>query len=230
MKRYNYKNCYYVYIYCDPRKVGLFRYGYLGIVSFKCEPFYVGKGKGDRYLQHRRKSHQICDTNTLKVRKINNITEAGLEPIIIVFSEFTEQQAFIAEKEFIKDIGRMQLKNGPLTNMTDGGEVSTTGYKHTDATKKIMSEKREKYKRCKTDEEIEYLKNHLQNLGEKNVCSKWKFLIYDLEHNLIETSYSPTLIVEKYGFSTKSLVYKVANRNLPCKGIYIEKILKDEVK
>ncbi len=41
-------NNFYVYIYLDPRKPGNFVYGDF---LFKFEPFYDGKGKGDRITE-----------------------------------------------------------------------------------------------------------------------------------------------------------------------------------
>ncbi len=53
---------YYVYLYVDPRTN---------------EPFYVGKGQGDRALAH------LCDTSeSLKVARIKEIQALGLEPQI----------------------------------------------------------------------------------------------------------------------------------------------------
>uniref|UniRef100_UPI0037511A01 LEM-3-like GIY-YIG domain-containing protein n=1 Tax=Acinetobacter sp. TaxID=472 RepID=UPI0037511A01 len=44
---------YYVYIFLDPRKSGYFSYGDL---NFVFEPFYVGKGKDNRFKRHLNKS------------------------------------------------------------------------------------------------------------------------------------------------------------------------------
>jgi len=46
---------FYVYIYLDPQKPGNFSYG---PYHFDFEPFYVGKGFGDRYLKHLTKCKQ----------------------------------------------------------------------------------------------------------------------------------------------------------------------------
>jgi hypothetical protein len=43
------KNIYYVYVYLDPRKFGVFEYGSL---KFDYEPFYVGKGTNKRMYAH----------------------------------------------------------------------------------------------------------------------------------------------------------------------------------
>ena len=109
---------YYTYVYLDPRKVGHYVYG---DYEFNNEPFYIGKGCGDRFKEHLRESSLKIKSH--KNRKINKILSMGLEPIIIIVSEnIFESDAFELEKKLIKIIGRYDLKNGPLTNITDGGE------------------------------------------------------------------------------------------------------------
>ena len=48
-------NEYYVYIYCDPRKKGEFKFEGLEYI-FNYEPFYVGMGKGYRFRRHTTKN------------------------------------------------------------------------------------------------------------------------------------------------------------------------------
>lgn len=57
---------YYVYGLSDPRKNN--------------QPFYIGKGCGDRAKAHLSKTVDNTE-NVHKVRKINRIREAGLEPL-----------------------------------------------------------------------------------------------------------------------------------------------------
>jgi len=108
---------YYVYIYLDPRKPGNYKYGEC---KFDHEPFYVGKGVG-----HRWKNIKWNRTNYFK-NKINKIKKLGLEPIILkLYKDLSENKSLILEKKLINSIGRKDLNNGPLINMTNGGDGSS---------------------------------------------------------------------------------------------------------
>ena len=71
---------YYVYVYLDPLKPCDLEYnGYV----FKFEPFYVGKGKNDRFKHHL--NHVLRGgvlDNNLKYNRIKGILDKGREPII----------------------------------------------------------------------------------------------------------------------------------------------------
>lgn len=113
-------NIFYVYIYLDPTKRGDYSYG---DYSFEYEPFYVGKGKDKRIRAHLMPS-VLNSGNRHKKNKINKILkETSNAPIsIIIKNNLSELDAFNLEKLLIALIGRFDLKLGPLTNMTDGGE------------------------------------------------------------------------------------------------------------
>jgi hypothetical protein len=84
---------YYVYLYSDPRTK---------------EPFYVGKGQGERALSH------LADTSeSLKVARIKEILAAGLEPQIdiLVHGLPSEEAAFRIEAAVIDAIGPDRLTN-----------------------------------------------------------------------------------------------------------------------
>lgn len=124
-------NDYYVYVYLDPRKPGVFIYHDL---EFNFEPFYVGKGTKNR-------SHSgIRDKKkSLKVNKICSILKSGNFPIIIkIFENICNEESCKKEIETISKIGRMNINLGPLTNMTDGG-TGGLGLKHKQEWKKILS-------------------------------------------------------------------------------------------
>jgi hypothetical protein len=125
---------FYVYIYLDPRKPGKFSYertteefGYEKIDEvFDFEPFYIGKGLGKRINLHLKKVQRGKFSNSPKNQKINKLIKIGLLPIISKIKEnLIEEEAFNFEKQFIRVIGRHDLKLGPLLNLTFGGEGSS---------------------------------------------------------------------------------------------------------
>lgn len=114
-------NIFYVYALLDPRKKGSFQYGNY---TFEYEPFYIGKGKGNRCKNHLGQIRGSDKEKTFKANKMRKIFEdVGLEPIIIkIFENLSEDLAFEKEKSLIALIGRCDRKKGPLTNLTDGGD------------------------------------------------------------------------------------------------------------
>lgn len=110
-------NIFYVYVYLDPRKPGKFNFNEY---EFNFEPFYVGKGYGNRCLKHLQILSRV--DNPMKTNKIKSIFKLGYEPIIVKYKiDLTENDAFQIEKELIKTIGRIDLSTGTLTNLNDGG-------------------------------------------------------------------------------------------------------------
>jgi group I intron endonuclease len=111
------KNDFYVYALLDPRQKGPYRYGRW---VFEYEPFYIGKGKGARSYDH----GKVKDVaNRFKARVIAKIRKAGLEPVpCIKKSGLTEKRALALEVGMISKVGRRDCKQGPLTNLTDGGD------------------------------------------------------------------------------------------------------------
>lgn len=84
---------YYVYLYVDPRD---------GKV------FYIGKGKGERCLDH-----LFEDDDHPKVRRIREIFAAGLEPRIEILAHgiATSDEAYLVEAAAIDLIGLKELTN-----------------------------------------------------------------------------------------------------------------------
>jgi hypothetical protein len=114
-------NDFYVYIYLDPRKNGVFNYLQID-KSFEFEPFYIGKGRGNRINMGIKESKK----DYYKNRKIRSMIKDGYFPIALkIFENLTEKESFEKEIYLIKVIGRMDLSLGPLCNLTDGGEGTT---------------------------------------------------------------------------------------------------------
>lgn len=178
---------FYVYVYFDPRKPGDFTYGEY---HFDFEPFYVGKGYGSRYYRHLQAGTMKQDTNTYKTKKILHIKDqTGKEPIIRKYKEgLTESEAFSLEMRMIKTIGKRGM--GPLVNLTDGGE-GPVGYKHTEETKRKMSElklgnKNHNWGKPRTEETKKNMhKKHPKNAG-YNSCRNKHFYTLSNQQNFWE--------------------------------------------
>jgi hypothetical protein len=146
--------------------------------------FYVGKGTGNRYKQHLTDKPEYAHNKRLN-GYIRNLLENNTPPIIAKIAEnLTEDDAYKLEESEIKTCGRVGFEeNGILLNITDCGKSPSLrgenhpwwGKKHTDESKKKMSEtKKELYakgiiKTCKgykqTEEHKE--KNRQSKLGKK---------------------------------------------------------------
>jgi hypothetical protein len=101
-------NEYYVYAYFDPT------------VTDNFKPFYIGKGKGRRYLDTGSRKYNMHLYNKIqKLKKmgykINQITK-------IMYTNLDETTALNKEIDLIKQWGRIDLNNGVLLNRTDGGD------------------------------------------------------------------------------------------------------------
>lgn len=132
------KNRFYLYALLDSRKPGKYCYSELDI-CFLYEPFYIGKGSGNRINNHLFKSRIDKNTNKRKVNKIKKIIDGNQKPIAIKIKEnLSNKIALSEEMSFIKIIGRLNLNKGPLTNFTDGGD-SPGGFNHSEETKNKIS-------------------------------------------------------------------------------------------
>ncbi len=87
------------------------------------KPIYVGKGKKGRYLDHWNK---IINGKSIRNKSFNSrlkrLFELNEEPIIKKIDCDSEEHAFELEEFLITEIGRLDLGNGSLSNLTNGGE------------------------------------------------------------------------------------------------------------
>ncbi len=135
---------YYTYIYLNPEQPGHFTYSG---VSFLFEPFYVGKGTGDRKFVHLTRDIKY-ESNKLKANKIAKLKKKfNLRDYIVVIDADSEESAFELEKRLVDEIGRRDLGTGPLCNLMEGGGISMT-------VGPLTREKQSKAKKGKTYEEI----------------------------------------------------------------------------
>lgn len=112
-------NDFYVYVYLDPRKPGNYSYG---DYMFEFEPFYVGKGRGNRYTQHIHQNRLNNEKNYNKKTILESLLSTNLVPKILKVNEnLNEKQSFELETFLISLIGRL-TEGGPLTNVTLGGD------------------------------------------------------------------------------------------------------------
>lgn len=86
------------------------------------QPFYVGKGLGRRVFNHEMEARNT----SIRTHKLNVIRaiirQGGQIGYALPHSCDDEGEAHAFETKLISEIGRHDLKRGPLTNQTDGGE------------------------------------------------------------------------------------------------------------
>ena len=105
-------------------------YVYILIDSSNSQPFYVGKGQGDRMLKHLYDA-QSRDKHTGEFIHhkphhvhIRRMCEAGVEIVYHKDLEsVTQTQALNRERELIERIGRKITNTGPLLNISKGGQI-----------------------------------------------------------------------------------------------------------
>lgn len=107
----------YVYVYLNPLRPGNFQYENF---FFEFEPFYVGKGSGERCYQHNTNSKN----EHMKII-LQELKEKNTNPIIIKLKENLHSgEAYVLENHLINLIGRIDVKTGSLCNLIGGMENS----------------------------------------------------------------------------------------------------------
>lgn len=94
-------------------------YVYALLLADGVTPFYIGKGKGRRWLIHESPCHLRGNGHRSNVIK-KLLREIGQVPKIKIAENLTEAEAHASEVKLIAIFGRHP--NGPLVNKTDGGE------------------------------------------------------------------------------------------------------------
>ena len=103
-------------------------YTYVHRKASNGEIFYIGKGAGNRLDRFNNRNNHWHKT----VAKHGLISEKVLETEL-------EDEALELERFLISEIGRRDLGDGPLVNMTDGGD-GVSGHKHSSDSRSRMSE------------------------------------------------------------------------------------------
>lgn len=154
---------FYVYVYLNPLKPGKYSFDDL---NFEFEPFYVGKGANNRIDEHVFNSHIENDKNKLKTNSILKILNNKENVIKIkLYDNLTEEEAFKEEKRIIKLIGRRDLGNGTLVNLTNGGEGSS-GRKLSKKTKQKISKSIKKLNKWKGENNPSKKEEHKQLMSQ----------------------------------------------------------------
>jgi hypothetical protein len=158
----------YIYVLLDPRKNGEYIYEDL---KFEYEPFYIGKGKRDRIyftlLPNRSSGH--------KKNKLKSLKDLGLEPIVLIIkNNLTFEESINEEIDYIRKIGRRDLKIGPLTNLTNGGEGRLNGKNSPESIEKARQSRLNSNQKLRESgydfslSELTKLKLSVVNTGDKN--------------------------------------------------------------
>ena len=164
-------NNYYIYIYLDPRKSG--RYCYENI-CFSFEPFYVGKGKKDRWKEIK------WGRNKYFKNKINKIKKSGLEPIVIkLYENLNEKESLKKEIEYINEIRKENFEI--LLNMTDGGD-GISGYKFSE---EQLKKQRKNFQEIKKEFERRGYILLTEEKDYKNNKTKLKYICQEGHENYI---------------------------------------------
>lgn len=190
---------FYIYCYRNPLK--------------NMQPFYIGKGKGNRFKDHLKTSS--LNENSLKNSTIKKIINAGyeiLDCIEIVKDSLTEAEAFALEVELIASYGRKNNGTGILTNLTDGGE-GAVGAVRSEKLKEAISHTLKQYF-VDNPEALTHTRNHesqKKNRGEGNGNSKLTTVQVLEIKELLKTKMFQKEIAKRYGIS-QMIISQIKNK------------------
>lgn len=102
-------------------------------------PFYVGVGQKYRVFAHFR-DHEIKNgTNRMKINTILKEQRLGEVFFGLVVINKNREVCLEEERKFISKFERIDIHNGLLTNLTDGGDIGPTGFIVPESTKELKS-------------------------------------------------------------------------------------------
>lgn len=155
-------NSFYVYALLNLNIPGKFKYN---DIELEFLPFYIGKGKGKRDLEHFKNYSLKPNSSKNKFLKEGKCISKKIK------DNLSEDDAFRLERYYIDLIGRIDNGAGPLANLTSGGQ-GVSGYKYTPD---------QLIKRSKEQSTIGngfYNKKH-----KKNTFNKFKRSVYQIDIN-----------------------------------------------
>ncbi len=156
-------NKYYVYVLLDKSKPGIHKFNDL---EFEYEPFYVGKGTGDRIITTLIKNKSFYRTH--KHNRIKSIKNRGYDIIAQkIYENLGNEESLEIEKKIIKLIGRRDLHLGTLTNLTDGGDGRLESPHSKETKEKISKTKKEQALSIPHTEETKNILREI-NKGDRN--------------------------------------------------------------
>lgn len=216
---------FYIYALIDPRKD---------------EIFYIGKGKGNRYLEHikelkeldKKHSQRKKGINPNKVERIKAIIESGEElKYKFIAENLKENSAYILEEILVERFGRKILKNGKLLNLEPGGKWEYPKVILKENEKTSMKEVEDNY-----PELIEILKNYPKISTESKLRPWWinkipkRFALYqyDLNGKFIAT-HNTSHMNFATGMSWRIIDKCIGNNNGYAYGFQWSKELKPEL-
>lgn len=119
---------YYVYAYLDPRMPGKFQYKNINHI-FSFEPFYIGKGKNERWKRHIWKQSKLYKSKNLMKNKMDELKQLGYDMtkyVVFLAENLDNDSALLLETTAIYSIGQIVNNTGSLTNiLTKGGKSSS---------------------------------------------------------------------------------------------------------